>query len=100
MLQPIALALCVTMVHNRGVTSVEARRVEEDTMACQICNKKDDLFAEVTQEPACSICVLRFNLGSPISRDSIRAIRSSLGLEEGMFLEQDHGALAREMLGR
>lgn len=69
-------------------------------MACKVCGKKGDLFEEVTQERACSICVLRFGLGSPISEVAISALRDRLDLGEGQFLQQDHGALAREMLGR
>lgn len=69
-------------------------------MSCQICGVKDDLFAVATREPACSICVIRFDIGSPISSARIVKIREDLGLKDGQFFQQDRGAEARRILGR
>lgn len=69
-------------------------------MGCKICAAKGDLFSEVTGEPACSICVLRFNLGSPLQDTAIEQVRERLGLKTGEFLQQDRPSLAAAMLGR
>lgn len=69
-------------------------------MNCKICNADDDLFSAVTQEPACSICVLRFGLRTPVQQSQVVAVREQLGLEEGEFLRQDRGALAGAFLRR
>ncbi len=71
-------------------------------MKCAICGKpqKDDLFSYVTQQPACSICVIKCGLSSPISQASIKAARDKLGLQEDEYLKQDHGEEARAILNR
>ncbi len=72
-------------------------------MNCQICGGKsiDDLFSYVTQEPACSACVLSFpGLSSPITSLAIAKVRSKLGLTDGEFYKQDHAGVAAAILGR
>lgn len=69
-------------------------------MSCQICGKTGDLFAEVTGEAACSICVLRFGLATPVSPAAIATVREALKLKNGDFLVQDHASLASQFLGR
>ncbi|KKM26514.1 hypothetical protein LCGC14_1584030 [marine sediment metagenome] len=71
-------------------------------MKCAICGKpqKDDLFSYVTQQPACSICVIKCGLPSPISKGSIETARDKLGLKEGEYLKQDNGEEARRILNR
>jgi len=70
-------------------------------MKCQICGKpsKDDLFSYVTQEPVCSICKLRFIGGLPTSPELISKARTSLGLKDGEFLQQDNAEEAKKILG-
>ena len=72
-------------------------------MDCQICGGKssDDLFSYVTQEPACSACVLSFpGLSSPIASPAIANVRKKLGLADGEFYRQDHAGVAAAILGR
>lgn len=63
-------------------------------MSCQVCGAADDPFSAATQEPACSICVIRFGLG-PISSAAITVLRERLGLAEGEYFQRDRGATVR-----
>lgn len=71
-------------------------------MKCAICGKpsSDDLFSFVTQEPGCSVCVIKYLGASPITPELIRKVRDSLGLKDGEYLQQNHGEEARKILGR
>ena len=44
------------MSFERGRSGQRGRM--EPSMSCQICGAKGDLFAEVTGQPACSICTI------------------------------------------
>lgn len=68
-------------------------------MACQICGKSD-LFTDVTGEPSCSICTIKFVGGLPQTRERIKEIRVRLGLNDGEYLKQDNAAEAARILGR
>lgn len=68
---------------------------------CAICGTdlKDDLFAAVTGEKCCAICKVKFIGGLPTSDERITKARSTLGLADGVFLQQDRGAEASRILG-
>ena len=68
-------------------------------MRCQICGAEGDLFADVTGEPACSICTVNY-VGARQTPERINEVRQALGLEPGKYLQQDRGAEARRILGR
>lgn len=69
---------------------------------CAICGNDlgADLFASVTGEKCCAICKLKFIGGLPTSNERIAAVRATLGLAEGEYLQQDNGAEAARILGR
>lgn len=69
-------------------------------MKCGICGTEGDLFSAVTRQPACSICVLTFQLRTPVVRTDVLAIRKELGLEPGHCLEIDRAKAAALLLGR
>lgn len=71
-------------------------------MNCKICNvaSKDDLFADVTGEPVCSICKLSYVGGLPSTPERIALARQMLGLKDGEFLRHNRGAEARRILDR
>jgi hypothetical protein len=68
-------------------------------MKCQICGAKGDLFADVTGEPACSICTINY-VGARQSAERIAQVRHALNLKPGEYLQQDRGEEARRILGR
>ncbi len=71
-------------------------------MKCQICGKprQEDLFSYVTGEPVCCICKLNYIGGGPTTSQQIAKVRAVLGLKDGEYLQQDHAAEARRILGR
>lgn len=71
-------------------------------MNCKICGCKqdDDLLLAVTQELACSTCVLAFDLWTPVRQVQIDAVRKRLGLKGGEYHSYDRGAAAAAILGR
>lgn len=68
-------------------------------MKCRICGQ-EDLFSAVTQQPACSICVLTFGLRTPVQQADLDKVRAALSLEDGAYLEIDRGKAAAMLLGR
>ncbi len=68
-------------------------------MSCQICGKSD-LYSDVTREPACSVCKLKYVGGLPTTDARILEVRAKLGLKDGEFLQQDNPAEAAAILGR
>ncbi len=68
-------------------------------MSCQICGKSD-LFTDVTGEPACSICTVKFMGGLPQTPQRINEARARLGLKDGEFLAQNNAVEAARILGR
>ena len=68
-------------------------------MSCQICGAKGDLFAEVTGQPACSICTINY-VGSMQTPERIAQVRQVLNLKPGEYLQQDRYQEARRILGR
>ncbi len=71
-------------------------------MVCEICGTelKDDLFADVTGDPVCSICKFKFVGGLPTTQARIQVVRKALGLSDGKYLAQDRAKEARQILGR
>jgi hypothetical protein len=69
---------------------------------CEICGKpsNEDLFSYVTQEPVCSICKIKYIGGLPTTPPRIAKARAALGLADGEYLVQNHGAEAARILGR
>ena len=68
-------------------------------MACKICGKSD-LFTDVTGEPICSVCTMKFAGGRKPTPEFITGVRTRLGLADGEFLTQDNAAEAAKILGR
>ncbi len=66
---------------------------------CKVCSA-EDLFSAVTGEGVCSICTMKFFGGGKATSDRIEKVRAQLGLVDGEFLKQDHGAEAARILGR
>ena len=66
---------------------------------CKVCGA-EDLFSAVTGEGVCSICRMRFFGGGKATPERIGQVRDRLGLSEGEFFKQDHGAEAARILGR
>lgn len=68
-------------------------------MKCGICGK-EDLFSAVTQQPACSLCVVGFGLRTPVTQQAVDHIRQVLGLKPGEYRPVDQRAEASTILGR
>lgn len=66
---------------------------------CDVCGK-EDLFSFVTRAGVCSVCTMRFFGGATATPARIQEVRSRLGLSDGEFFKQDHGAEAAKILGR
>lgn len=66
---------------------------------CKVCGK-EDLFSSVTGEGVCSVCTMRFFNGGNPDAGAITRVREMLGLKDGEFFKQDHGAEAARILGR
>jgi hypothetical protein len=69
-------------------------------MSCQICGAKGDLFLEVTGEPACSICTVKYVGGGMQTPERITQVRQALNLKPGEYLQQDNYQEARRILRR
>ena len=70
-------------------------------MKCEICGTelKNDLFANVTDSPSCTICTINFMGGLPQTPERIATVRSRLGLSNGEYLKQDNYEEAKRILG-
>ncbi len=66
---------------------------------CKVCGT-EDLLTAVTGKGVCSICTMKFFGGEKPTTDFVEKVREQLGLADGEFLKQDHGAEAARILGR
>ena len=65
---------------------------------CDICGVEDLLTACI--DGPCAVCVMRFFGGGQPSVEQVKQARTKLGLSDGEFFKQDHGAEAARILGR